>query len=91
MGQFGGRIIEYETTIAIGGKPDPQADRAARKQAYRESVEFAERSCRSNPDKVEKLSGHRMTPEARARSVASCLREMAASRREMVAQGLIEP
>lgn len=86
-----GRVIDFETKVIIGGKPNPEADRAARKQAYRDNVEFSERSCRSNPGTVERLTGRAMSTTARERSIRRCLSEMAVERRKMTAQGLIEP
>ena len=86
----GARIVDYTTKVHIGGAVDPKADETARKAAYREHQAFADRSCKSNPDNVERLTGTQMSPEARARSIKSCLTMMERSREEMVREGLIQ-
>jgi hypothetical protein len=90
FGSFGARLIQYETKVNLGGVVNPDADRAARKQAYREHEEFSRRSCGSNPATVEKLTGVKMSAHQRNLSIERCLREMEVSRRDLVAQGLIE-
>lgn len=89
--EFGGRIVDYSAKVHIGGAVGPKADQAARKAAYHWHENFAERSCRSNPDSVERLTGTQMTDAQRTRSVASCLAVMARSRRQLVREGVIEP
>ena len=86
-----GRTIEHRSKIQIGGTASPESDRLARKQAYKDHVEFSERSCQSNPDTVERLSGQLMSPERRAASIRRCIKEMDNSRKELIAQGLVEP
>jgi len=85
-----GRVIEYRSKINLGGAPNLAADRAARKRAYDEHVAFSERTCRSNPDTLERMTGTRLSPQQRAENVQRCLKAMAASREELTAEGLVE-
>ncbi len=85
-----GRIIEYTGRVRIGGQASARADRDARRAAYRESVEFAERSCRQLPDQAERLTGERMSAERRARNIRDCLRDMQQDRQDAEREGLIE-
>ena len=85
-GEFG-RVIEYKSQIRLDGPPNAVADRAARKKAYQDHVAFSERTCRSNPDTLEKLTGVQLSAAQRAQNVRGCLKEMAASRKELAAKG----
>ena len=89
--ELGLRTIHLTTKVQVGGPPNAGADKAARQQAYREHEQFSRRSCQSNPDAVERLTGKAMSPSERAASIQRCLREMAESRKELVREGLIEP
>jgi hypothetical protein len=86
----GARIIEYTSKVHIGGALDPKADEAERKAAFREHEAFAERSCKSNPNEVERLTGTQMSDAAKARSVKSCLAMMEKSRQQLVREGLLQ-
>ena len=86
-----GRVIEYRSKIRLDGPPNAAADRTARRKAYQDHVAFSERSCRSNPDTLEKLTGAQLSPERRAESVRRCLKTMAKSRKELAADGLVQP
>lgn len=88
--EHGSRTINYETKVELGGAANPKADKEARQRAYREHEAFAKRSCESHPSSVERLSGEAMSEQQRKNSTASCLREMEASRKEMVAEGVLE-
>jgi hypothetical protein len=86
-----GRVIEYKSKIRLDGPPNAAADRAARRGAYQDHLAFSERTCRTNPDTLERLTGVRLSPEQRAEKVRHCLKEMAASRKELATAGLVEP
>lgn len=86
-----GRVVEYKSKVQLDGPPDATADRAARRKAYRDHVAFSEQTCRSNPDTLERLTGVRLSAEQRTQKVRDCLTSMAASRKQLAAEGLIEP
>lgn len=76
----GGRIVDYNSKFHVGGSMDGKADEQARADALQRAKDFAERSCRSNPDTVERLTGTAMTADARERSITNCLKTMAHDR-----------
>jgi hypothetical protein len=76
----GGRIVDYNSKFHVGGSVDTKADQQSRADALQRSKNVAEKSCKSNPDAVERLTGSAMTAEARERSIAHCLKTMAQDR-----------
>ena len=88
---FGGRIIDYTAKANSGGRADPAADKAARQRAYKEFEARSRRDCQELPGSVERFTGRPKSPSERAALIQSCLRDIPGSRRELMAEGLIEP
>jgi hypothetical protein len=88
--ELGGRSIEYTTKANVGGRADPAADKAARKRTYREFEANSRRSCEQLPANIEQFTGRRKKPSERTAIIQSCLREVPKSKKELIAEGLIE-
>lgn len=88
---IGGKIIEYAAKATIGGLPNPAADKAARKRAYREFEANSLRGCEELPASAERITGQRKSQAERTALIQSCLRDIPTSRKELMAEGLIEP
>ena len=81
-----------ENAPATTEAPAPEAgyvSPAERQRRLREYREFARRSCATQPDSVERLSGTRMTRRRRERSVQICLEEMRQGEAEILHGPLI--
>lgn len=85
-----GRMIQYHSSVSIGGPPSAAADRDARRAAGARYDAFSARACDEQPATIERLTGRSMSEGMRRRAVADCQREMASGRREAERQGLVE-